>query len=56
MIELNKQRQDYVDARGKVVLNACPGSGKTTTIAYKLHILIVYVFKLNWTFSKRVFS
>jgi DNA helicase-2/ATP-dependent DNA helicase PcrA len=46
MIELNKQRQDYVDARGKVVLNACPGSGKTTTIAYKLHILIENEYKL----------
>lgn len=40
MIELNPQREEYIKARGKVVSNACPGSGKTTTIAYKLHILI----------------
>lgn len=46
MIELNKQRQDYIDARGKIVLNACPGSGKTTTIAYKLHTLIENEYKL----------
>lgn len=45
MIDLNKQRQDYIDARGKVVLNACPGSGKTTTIAYKLHTLIENEYK-----------
>ncbi|MGM0409067.1 MAG: UvrD-helicase domain-containing protein [Bacteroidota bacterium] len=29
----------YLSARGKVVLNACPGSGKTTSIAYKLQEL-----------------
>lgn len=45
MIDLNKQKQDYIDARGKVVLNACPGSGKTTTIAYKLHSLIENEYK-----------
>ena len=45
MIDLNKQRLDYVDARGKIVLNACPGSGKTTTIAYKLHTLIETEYK-----------
>ena len=40
MIDINPQRESYINARGKVVLNACPGSGKTTTIAYKLHTLI----------------
>lgn len=34
--EINKQRQDYLSAKGRVVLNACPGSGKTTIIAKKL--------------------
>lgn len=49
MIDLNKQRQDYIDVRGKVVLNACPGSGKTTTIAYKLHTLIENEYNLAKT-------
>ena len=40
MIDLNDEKEAYINARGKVVLNACPGSGKTTTIAYKLHTLI----------------
>ncbi|MBI2968922.1 MAG: ATP-dependent helicase [Bacteroidetes bacterium] len=34
--ELTKEREVYIDATGKVILNACPGSGKTTTIGYKL--------------------
>jgi DNA helicase-2/ATP-dependent DNA helicase PcrA len=38
--EHNSERDAYIAARGKVVLNACPGSGKTTTIAFKLHELI----------------
>lgn len=40
MIEINSQKESYINSRGKVVLKACPGSGKTTTIAYKLHTLI----------------
>jgi len=32
----NKERLAYLEARGKVILNACPGSGKTTTIAKKI--------------------
>ena len=40
MIDLNTQKKSYINSRGKVVLKACPGSGKTTTIAYKLHTLI----------------
>lgn len=40
MIDLNQQRKDYLKARGKVVLKACPGSGKTTIISYKLHTLL----------------
>jgi len=34
--ELNEERDAYLQARGKVILNACPGSGKTTTIAQKI--------------------
>jgi len=37
---INEERQHYLDARGKVILKACPGSGKTTTVAYKLSTLI----------------
>lgn len=36
--ETNAERTAYLDARGKVVLNACPGSGKTTVIAQKLRL------------------
>jgi hypothetical protein len=34
--EVNPQRQTYLTTRGKIVLNACPGSGKTTSIVKKL--------------------
>jgi len=34
--EFNEERTSYLKARGKVILNACPGSGKTTTIAQKI--------------------
>lgn len=37
--EITPQRQNFLDARGKVILNACPGSGKTTAIAKKLMLL-----------------
>ncbi len=32
----NEERLAYLQARGKVILNACPGSVKTTTIAKKI--------------------
>jgi len=35
-IIINNQLKKYIDSSGKVVLNACPGSGKTTAIALKL--------------------
>jgi len=38
--EINPERSAYLDARGKVILKACPGSGKTTSVAYKLKKLI----------------
>jgi len=37
--DITPERRAYLDARGLVVLNACPGSGKTTCIVHKLKIL-----------------
>lgn len=34
-----QERQKYIAARGKIVVTACPGSGKTTSIVYKLRQL-----------------
>lgn len=38
--EHTKERDDYIAAHGKIVLNACPGSGKTTTVAFKITKLL----------------
>ena len=38
--EITEQRRAYLDARGFTILTACPGSGKTTSIVYKLKTLI----------------
>ncbi|WP_147679086.1 UvrD-helicase domain-containing protein [Algibacter pacificus] len=35
-LDITDELQAYFDAKGKVVLNACPGSGKTTAIAQKV--------------------
>ena len=35
-LDITDELQAYFDARGKVVLNACPGGGKTTAIAQKV--------------------
>lgn len=37
--EITPQNQAFFNARGKIVLNACPGSGKTTAIAKKIMLL-----------------
>lgn len=37
--EITPENNKYVKARGKIILNACPGSGKTSAIAYKLTLL-----------------
>lgn len=34
--EITEERRRYLDARGYTILMACPGSGKTTSIVYKL--------------------
>ncbi|MCX6223078.1 MAG: ATP-dependent helicase [Bacteroidia bacterium] len=39
-ITLSDEQTVYVRTSGKVILNACPGSGKTTTVAHKLYSLI----------------
>lgn len=38
---LTLERQSYLDARGYTILMACPGSGKTTSIAFKIKSIIV---------------
>lgn len=38
--DLTDQRKAYIEARGKTILTACPGSGKTTSVAYKLNVLM----------------
>lgn len=40
LFEIDDERSTYLDARGKTILNACPGSGKTTTVAFKLGKLL----------------
>ncbi len=40
IITLSDEQKVYVETLGKVILNACPGSGKTTTVAHKLYTLI----------------
>lgn len=44
--EINEERQLYLSTRGKIIVNACPGSGKTTSVAYKLNELA-----RNWRLS-----
>lgn len=38
-VVLSEEQRIYVQSSGKVILNACPGSGKTTTVAHKLFSL-----------------
>lgn len=40
--DLTPQRQAYLDARGHIILTACPGSGKTTSIVKKLRAVSQY--------------
>lgn len=39
IVDLTGERKTYFDARGKIVLSACPGSGKTTCLVHKISIL-----------------
>lgn len=39
-ITLSDEQNVYLQTSGKVILNACPGSGKTTTVAHKIYSLI----------------
>lgn len=49
--EVTKDNEPFIDARGKVILNACPGSGKTTSIAYKLQALFNECYNKYGRFS-----
>ncbi|NPA44909.1 MAG: ATP-dependent helicase [Chlorobi bacterium] len=51
MFEKNSEIIKYLEARGKVILNACPGSGKTTSIAYKLQTLTNEIPNIYGNFS-----
>lgn len=36
MVEkMTEEQKEFLDAEGKVVIKACPGSGKTYTVAHK---------------------
>lgn len=39
IFDITPEREAYLNARGKIVLNACPGSGKTTCIIHKVDML-----------------
>lgn len=49
--ELNDAINNFVSAYGKVFLNACPGSGKTTAVAYKLSKLVA-----EWEFNHHPYA
>jgi superfamily I DNA/RNA helicase len=34
--DITEDNEKYLSARGTIILNACPGSGKTTSVAFKL--------------------
>lgn len=36
--EMTKEQKEFLAAEGKVVIKACPGSGKTYTVAHKFYI------------------
>jgi DNA helicase-2/ATP-dependent DNA helicase PcrA len=49
--EHNVQRDLYIASRGKTVLNACPGSGKTTCIVKKIETLSVECLDIYGAYS-----
>jgi len=49
--EITDDNRPYLDARGKIVLNACPGSGKTSAIAFKLKRLAEECLNKHGTFA-----
>jgi DNA helicase II / ATP-dependent DNA helicase PcrA len=49
--ELTPERETYLNKRGKIVLKACPGSGKTTCVVQKLSLLEKDCKKIYGDFS-----
>ena len=49
--EFTPEREKYIESRGRIILNACPGSGKTTSIAKKIGIL-----QENWKTTNNSYS
>lgn len=50
-IDITPEREDYFSKRGKVILSACPGSGKTTVLTYKLQQLIEEVTRKHGKYA-----
>lgn len=43
MVEkITEEQKEFLDAEGRVVIKACPGSGKTYTVAQKLLSYVDY--------------
>ena len=53
-VNLTKQQQDVVDARsGTILVEACPGSGKTATLVERCRVLPAAETKVVLAFNKR---
>ena len=50
-VESNIELENYLKTRGKVILNACPGGGKTTAIALKIALLETEIADTRGKFS-----
>ena len=49
--EMTPEREAYFRARGRVILNACPGSGKTTCLVHKLMDLLKECHAANGAYA-----
>jgi hypothetical protein len=50
-LEITAEREAYFRARGRVILNACPGSGKTTCVVNKLIELLKECHSTNGPYA-----